>query len=123
MSKTANITEYLNSRKVELSSEEIALDAVSDIQALVKTTVDGFKAQDGKRQAAKSALEDFRSSFADVAKSANSAQVQIDQLEKQAKALGLTLPDQLKNYYKLMQIYSKDAQQGASLVAKILGMI
>lgn len=111
------------SSEVDLKSELIELDAVADIQALVKKTVDTFKEQDKARQAAKKALEDFRQNFVEISKAANSAQVQIDALEKQAKGLGLSLPDNIRNYYKLMQGYAKDANQGNALIQKMQGMI
>jgi hypothetical protein len=96
MSKTANITEFLNSRKVELASEAVELGIVDDIQKdfakYSKSVVAGNAKADAVIAAAKATSALYKQAISDFAL----VQKQIDYVKKQAADLGVDVPSSVK---------------------------
>lgn len=111
MSKTANITEFLNSRKVELSSEAVNLGLAQDMLVFIKDAQDLFSTGSSMEDRLK---EEIRTKVASVYNdSALNAQRALDvysQIEQKTKELGLEVPSDTKKAADRMKQYLKDAK-------------
>ena len=97
MSKTANITEFLNSRKVELSSEAVELSSLSDYNNLVSSLIDLYGRATNK---VKETVSVYKSAMNDVDSGIQLAKKGISlasAIEANAKDLGVDLPGKYKS--------------------------
>lgn len=96
MSKVANITNFLNSQKVELSSEVVELALIDDLQkAMQIANKEASNATSGLSKAA-SAIEEVFTSYRQSAIYAKQVNDLYDQALVKAKDLGVDLPANAK---------------------------
>jgi len=131
MSKTANITEFLNSRKVELASEAVELGVVDVITSYKKNALADVSKIVKDVASVKSSVDKLKSSYGFWSNNLKLADIrtkqiydQVSQFEKLAKELGIDPKNQqaYKDAMDAIDRYSEvsdNIKEMQSLIASI----
>jgi hypothetical protein len=124
MSKTENLTKYLNGLKtVEMSSEVVELALIDDMQKAMQTVNKELSNANGSTSKASAALEEAFTAYRQSAVYAKQVTDIYAQFEAKAKELGVDIPANAKKLNDDASQYLKSSQDKMKLFQTLKGQL